>query len=229
MTTGVFSVALGFDTCYVLEGDGVVVVDAGMPKRGRAFLAGLRRAGIEPRAVDLILLTHAHWDHMGSAAELKRITGAPLAVRAEEVEWVEKGNPPLPPGVTLWGKIFMAVHKLVMPLIRVPAAEVDIRLGESEVFLEELGIPGRILHTPGHSPGSISVVLDSGEAFVGDLAMNRLPLRIAPGLPIFAEDIDEVRRSWRRLFEQHDPTTVFPAHGKPFAAEVMRRELGLQH
>jgi glyoxylase-like metal-dependent hydrolase (beta-lactamase superfamily II) len=224
MTTEIFSVPLGFDTCYVLKADGVIAVDAGQPKKGQAFLKGLFRAGIQPQDVGLILLTHAHWDHMGSAKDLKEITGAPLAVHAREAAWVEGGNPSLPPGVTGWGKVFMSVHRLLMPLIHVPATSVELRLGDEVTSLEEFGIPGLVIPTPGHSPGSVSIVLESGEAFVGDLAMNRFPLRLSPGPPIFADDPEEVVRSWRRLF-QYDVTTVYPAHGAPFAVDVLRAAL----
>jgi glyoxylase-like metal-dependent hydrolase (beta-lactamase superfamily II) len=61
--------------------------------------------------------------------------------------------------------------------------------------------------------GSVSVLLDSGEAFVGDLAMIKLPLRFGPGLPTVAEDIEKVKESWRRLLEL-GVTTVYPAHWK---------------
>lgn len=224
MATEIFPIPLGFDTCYVLRNEGAIAVDAGQPKKGRTFLNGLKRAGVSPDEVRLILLTHAHWDHMGSAKELKEITGAPLAVHAREVAWVEEGNPPLPPGVTPYGKVFMAVHEVLMPLIHVPPARVDRRLGIEITSLAEFGIPGVVIPTPGHSPGSVSVLLESGEAFVGDLAMNRFPLRLSPGLPIFADDLDEVVRSWRRLLE-HTVETVFPAHGTPFPADVMRAAL----
>jgi glyoxylase-like metal-dependent hydrolase (beta-lactamase superfamily II) len=224
--TEIFPVDLGFDTCYVLKASGVVVIDAGQPRKGSVFRAGLARASIRPEEVGLILLTHAHWDHMGSAAELKRITGAPLAVHEREVGWVERGNPPLPPGVTPWGRAFMAVHRLLMPLITIPPASVDRALRDEEFSLADFGIPGRAIPTPGHSPGSVSILLDSGEAFVGDMAMNRLPLRGSPGLPIFADDPDEVIRSWHRLLDL-GVKTVYPAHGKPFPAAVMRRILGV--
>lgn len=222
--TRIHPIALGFDTCYVLESDGVIVVDGGQPRRGRAFVRGMERAGIAPRNVGLILLTHAHWDHMGSASELRDITGAPLAVHEREARWVEDGDPPLPPGATPWGRAFMAVHRLVMPLIDIPSAVVDRRLGDDVTSLSEFGIPGLVVPTPGHSPGSISVLLETGEAFVGDLAMNRLPLTLGPGLPIFADDLHEVRRSWGRLLEL-PVTKVFPAHGRPFPVDRIRRIL----
>ena len=226
MKTDVFSIPLGFDTCYVLKGDGVIAVDAGQLKKGQAFRKGLRRAGIPPHDVGLILLTHAHWDHMGSAKDLKEITGAPLAVHAREAAWVESGNPPLPPGVTGWGKAFMSIHRILMPLITVPETNVELRLGDDVTSLDEFGIPGLVVPTPGHSPGSVSVLLESGEAFVGDLAMNRFPLRLSPGLPIFADDPEQVVHSWGRLL-QYDVTTIYPAHGAPFPVGVMQAALGL--
>jgi glyoxylase-like metal-dependent hydrolase (beta-lactamase superfamily II) len=226
MTTHVHPVSLGFDTCYVLKARGVIVLDAGQPKKGRAFVAGLRRTSILPEEVQLILLTHAHWDHMGSAAELKEITGAPLAVHEREASWVEHGNPSLPPGVTTWGRTLMAINRLAMPLITIPPARVDRRLVDETVSLEEFGIPGIVVPTPGHSPGSVSILLDSGEAFVGDLAMNRAPLTLSPGLPIFADDLEEVVRSWRQLLDL-GVRKVYPAHGKPFSVDVIRRILDL--
>lgn len=218
--TEIHPIALGFDTCYVLRARGTVVLDAGQPNKGCAFADGLERAGIRPDEVRLILLTHAHWDHMGSAAELKEITGAPLAVHAREAAWVRSGEPPLPPGITPWGRAFMAMHRLAMPLIDVPPAEVDIELARFPLDLEEFGVPGTVIHTPGHSPGSVSVVLESGEAFVGDLAMNRLPLTSRPSLSIFGDDPEALQASWERVLE-FGPARIYPAHGAPFSPEAV--------
>lgn len=224
MKVEIFPIDLGFDTCYVLRAGGVIAVDAGAPKKGKSLLRGLERASIRPEDVQLIVLTHGHWDHVGSAGDLQAITGAKLAMHEREVPWLEQCLTPLPRGVTLWGRAFITLLKVFMPLITFPPAKVDLVLTNEGLSLSDYGIPGRVLHTPGHSQGSVSILLDSGDAFVGDLAMNRFPLRLSPGFPIFAEDQDAVVRSWKTLLEK-GATTVYPAHGKPFPADVIRKIL----
>ena len=100
----------------------------------------------------------------------------------------------------------------------------DIGFVADELSLDEYGIAGRIVYTPGHTAGSISVLLDSGEAVVGDMAMNSLPMRLSPGLPVFAENLSQLMESWRMILKQ-GVATIYPSHGRPFPADVMRKAL----
>jgi hydroxyacylglutathione hydrolase len=218
---------LGANWCYLIQGDKIVMIDGGFPRRTKGFLAALNKLSIRPDDIKLVILTHGHWDHIGLVKIIKNITGAKVALHSNEREWLEKSIKPMPPAVTVWDRFLAGIMATFLPWIDIPAAEVDIILEGRAFSLVEYGIPGRILPTPGHSSGSVSVLLETGDAFVGDLAMNLWPLRPGPGLPIFVEDIRQVRASWRLLLNE-GMKKVFPAHGKPFPADVIRKALSLR-
>jgi hydroxyacylglutathione hydrolase len=227
MSVQIHTIPLGVDNCYVLqgEGEGLVVIDGGVPKRVSVFRNAMSKLSLQLERVRLIVLTHGHWDHIGSAAEIKAATGAKIAMHERERDRLERSLTLLPPGVTRWGRAFVGIMKAFMPLVHVKAAKVDVVLGDEGMSLAELGIAGRVIYTPGHSMGSVSVLLETGDAFVGDLAMNGFPLRRGPGLPVLAEDMTKVRASWRLLLG-HGAQTIYPAHGRPFSAEVIRKVVG---
>ena len=224
MSVGIHPITLGFDHCYVIQGEGIIMVDGGAPNQAKGFMEALETLSVRPEEIQLIVITHGHWDHIGSAKDIKEITGAKIAMHRREKDWLEKSLKPLPPGVTTWGRILIGTMAMLMPLVHIPATDVDVVLGDEELSLAEYGIPGRVIHTPGHSMGSVSVLLETGDALVGDLAMNKFPLRFSPGLPIFAEDLQRVKESWKLLLEE-GAETVYPAHGEPFSAEIIRRAL----
>ena len=82
----------GMLNSFLLIGERPVVVDTGVPGSGPKILSALAREGFAPRDVSLILITHRHVDHIGSAASLKRDTGAPVAVQALDAEWLRRGD-----------------------------------------------------------------------------------------------------------------------------------------
>jgi len=145
METRIHTIQMGFDQCYLLQSDGVIAVDAGAPGKGNNLLSTMAREGIDPKDLQLVVITHGHWDHIGSAKEIKESTGAEIEVHDCEAHWLEESLTPLSPGVTAWGRIFYAMHKKFMPFIRIPAVDVDIRLGDEEFSLREYGIPGRVI------------------------------------------------------------------------------------
>ncbi len=126
MSVDIITISLGFDQCYVLKGEGIVVVDSGEPQKGTVFERTLEKKGISFQDVKLVTLTHGHLDHVGSASEIKSLTGAVLAMHKAEVHWLENSLKPLSPGITAWGRVFNMLHSLFMPLIKVPPAQVRL-------------------------------------------------------------------------------------------------------
>jgi hydroxyacylglutathione hydrolase len=214
-----------FTNVFLIRGrGGCVLVDTGNPGKADRILArlaahtstSLSAGGVAPHDVRLILITHGHVDHFGSAAELRERTGAPVAIHALDADAVRQGiHQPDSLHPTSWPIDLLL--RIPLPLFpdRAPAFEPDI-VFEEEWRLDQYGVAGQVILTPGHTPGSVSVLLDSGEAIVGDLAMGQLMSIIhRPGLPIVAWDLERNRESVRRLVAL-SPRVVYVGHGGPF-------------
>jgi glyoxylase-like metal-dependent hydrolase (beta-lactamase superfamily II) len=165
-----------------------LLVDLGWYGMFGALEANLRRMDIPVREITHGFATHYHLDHAGAAEDLKR-TGMRLIVTEEQVPWMGDIVKHLKPGEAFTP--ITADGNLV------------IRCDESRALLASLGFSGELVHTPGHSDDSVSLVLDSGEVFTGDLTH-----------PDFVDDASApiVRASWARLAAL-GATTVYPAHG----------------
>jgi len=219
--SAVYPVRLGRTTCYIVPGDeSAVLVDTSTPGTERKLAAAIERLGIALSDVRCIVATHSHYDHVGSLRAVKELTGAAVVMHKHDAGPVIAGRSRTPPGTTNWGKVL----GFLMRAVRLPESFAPVRPDvtmDAELSLEPFGIPARVLHTPGHTRGSVSVVLAGGEALVGDLAMSGFPLRARPGIPVFAESVADVYESWEKVLAA-GATTIYPAHGKPFPADRLR-------
>lgn len=225
MSTDIFSLKLGLNSSYLIRGvKGIVMVDAGTPNKIRAFKRKLARLYIPPGEIKLIVLTHSHFDHAGSSKDIRELTGAKILIHESEREYLENTGFAFIKGVNTWGKIS---EKLFFPILRRIGFDrpvSDIIMSSGDISLNEYGVDGKIIHTPGHTLGSISVLLDTGEAFVGCMAHDGLPFRLTPGLPIYAGDISEVKKSWKMLIAR-GARIIFPGHGNPFPVDLIKKYL----
>lgn len=167
---------------------GRLLVDLGWPGTMGTMLANLRRMDVPVTELRYGLATHYHIDHAGLGQELK-LAGVPLLVMDVQVDAIPAMKRHIKPAD---GYVDITLHDNVV-----------ISCDESRGRLEALGIPGEIVHTPGHSDDSVSLVLDDGSAFTGDLTHPAM---------VGAEDPDVVAASWD-LLRRHGVTRVYPGHG----------------
>jgi hydroxyacylglutathione hydrolase len=219
MNREIQTIRAGVTNCYFVRGEsGGVLVDCGSPGLLKKILRNLEKKSISPADIKLIVLTHGHFDHCGSADAVRQATGAKILIQAKDLAFMEKGLNTFPKGVSLWGKTLRALVKtLVIPGFKRHGTHADIVLGGDEFSLRPYGIAGKVIPSPGHTPGSVSVLLESGEALVGDLAFNGPPFCLKPRM-VFEDDVDQVRKTWKDLLGR-GITTVYPSHGKPFPAD----------
>ena len=150
---------------------------------------------------------------------MKELTGAKIVMHEKDKEFLEKGIFHWPNGVTPWGRLSRAMFKPMMKVkAEFPTVEVDLVLDDHGLSLKEYGIEGEVVYTPGHTYGSISVVLESGDAFVGCLAQNKAPFVLKPRLPIYALNIELLKESWVKVINK-GAQTIWPGHGKSFPLE----------
>ena len=180
----------------VSAGTSRLLVDLGWPGTLGQMRANLRRMDVPLNDIRYGLATHYHIDHAGLAQELKE-AGVPLLVLDVQVSAI--------PLMKTWTKPQDNYVDITMH------GNVVISFGESRAVLERIGIPGEIVHTPGHSDDSVSLLLDDGSAFTGDLTHLAL---VGEG------DAAVVFASWRTLRER-GAIRVYPAHGpmRPMDAE----------
>jgi glyoxylase-like metal-dependent hydrolase (beta-lactamase superfamily II) len=111
-----------------------------------------------------------------------------------------------------------------------PATDPTLLLEDNQ-SLSPFGVDATVLHTPGHTAGSITLLTAEGDALVGDLIMGGyfggklFPTR--PGLHYFIQDMNELRASLRRVLDR-SPRRIYPGHGGPLAPEAVARWLGSQ-
>jgi hydroxyacylglutathione hydrolase len=210
----------GFLKCFLLKGRQAVLVDTGSTGDGRRIRDALPHYGVRLTDLALIVITHAHPGHAGGLAYLKERLNVPVAVHRLDADALRQGfNRPFSPAGKLGG--------LLCPLfprgVGYAGVEPDILI-EDEFDLSPYGVAGKVISTPGHTPGSLSVILDGGQAIVGDLVVGGLIRRRKPSISAFADDENQVLASIQKMLDQ-SVNVVYSTHGGPFSADAVRRQL----
>ena len=187
-------VNIGYDSTnyYLIDCKrGRLLVDCGFPGTMPKLLAVLRRYKIDLAEIAYLFPTHFHPDHAGLFSELLASTAIKPLVIKEQLAFVRE--------MESYFDRFAKYRPIQID--KIPA----ISTQQSRTFLHSIGVAGQILHTPGHSEDSYSLLTDDGTAFIGDL-------QAALG---FNDNMDVAQRSWS-LLRKNGAKKVCPGHGKPY-------------
>lgn len=212
---------------YLLLGRRPVIVDAGTPGSGRRIIDRITEYGVDPADVSLIVITHGHIDHFGSAAELHRLTGAPVAAHVADLGPFRSGRAREPYRPT--GPMGRAMARRKELHVQVEPFEPDVLIS-AETGLEDFGVEGRVMCTPGHTAGSVCVLTDEGDLIAGDLIANSF-MGLVPGRPAnppFHDDRAGNLASLRAMLALN-PTTLHVGHGAPLEPDRVRRWAQREH
>lgn len=217
---------MGMINCFLIKGGNKhVLVDTGLPNSEKRILNQLVKHNIKLVDIGLIVITHGHIDHFGSAKELKDILKVPVLIHELDKNALQTGKSMLET-LNPNSKFWELVLKPKIARDRASGCIPDIVLKGNEVYdLSIFGINGKVIHTPGHTPGSLSVILESGSAIIMDLASSGILLggiafNSRMKHPPFHDNLEEVKKSINYILSLHTEM-FYLGHGNPVSRQSL--------
>lgn len=216
---GLYAIPLGpVNTFLLASSDSCTLIDSGLPGSANKVLQALGELGKQPTDVRHILLTHAHPDHIGSFAALKKATGADAYMHPLDAEIATSGQGFRPMKAAPGLRTGIMFRLFVRPVASVEAASIEHRIEDGE----QLAIAGglRAIHVPGHCAGQLAFLWPQhgGVLFVADACSNMMGL----GWSLGYEDFDEGKRSLQKLTRNRFNIACF-GHGKAIMHDAVSK------
>jgi glyoxylase-like metal-dependent hydrolase (beta-lactamase superfamily II) len=215
---GVHIVPMGFANTFLIEGDdGLALIDAGFPGKESAVFEAIRGLGRSPDQLKHLVFTHAHPDHIGSAAAIVRETGARTYMHPLDIPIAESGGPfrPMTPAPGLLGRVLCSLF--FHPDERLDPVAIDQPLTPGETLPIAGGF--EVIHVPGHCAGQVALLWRPGRMlFAADVCTNIMGLRD----PVGFENLEDGRVSQRKLASLSFDAAGF-GHGKPIVRDASTR------
>ena len=215
MTPKIISVKIGYsNSILLLNGANSILIDTGVKGDLHQFKMLFNKYKLKPTNIKLIILTHTHNDHTGNLIELVKLTGAKVMVHKNEFENLKTGFTPIPSGTRFYTKAIVFLGRKLKPRQASPEPFIADLTNIANYSLSDYGIDGEVIHTPGHTSGSQSVLI--GKILIaGDTFFN---VREKIVFPPFANNPQQVLKTWKALFKL-GIEEIIPAHGKKFKVE----------
>lgn len=222
MSLDIIKVNMGKSNAYLINGNsGLILVDAGMPKKTNTLCEILNKNNFKIKDISLIIVTHVHNDHVGSLYEIKERSNAKILVHKNEVNNLASGYTKFPKGTYIFSKIISKfANNLLFSKNQFKPVKADIIIKDS-FDLNEYGVNGEVFYTPGHTDGSISVIVDNKHLIVGDTLFNWFPNSVYPP---FANNEEKLIESWEKI-NKLNCEYFYPGHGNIFNKEKFKKSL----
>ena len=215
---------VGLSNMFIVEDEKTMIIDTGCGLSSEEYKAKISSLVKDPNQVSLIVLTHGHFDHCARLDELKELFPKALVLAHKDaVHFLETGEflPYVPRNED--GEKFLVIASSGTVELPSPTTP-DVVVGDEDFDLLPYGIHGKIVYSPGHVSSNISVVLESGEAFVGDSIMGNPFNDGKITLALFCDDKEALRKSLGRLVKE--ATSFYSGHSAgPFTREEVHTEL----
>jgi glyoxylase-like metal-dependent hydrolase (beta-lactamase superfamily II) len=224
-TADIIQIELPLSNAYLIRSKSPILVDVGSEGDAAALVRATTASGTRPSDIGLVVLTHGHADHAGDAAELMKLTHAPVALGEGDLALAVTGhNDDLVPMNFLACFLQLALPQSYPPFVP------DLVVRDEPLDLAPWGVAGRVIPMPGHTRGSLVVLLDDHSAFVGDQILGGYfggaIAPTSPGLHYFHADREANDANVAKLLEL-GVEKFYLGHGGPVSRADVLREMDL--
>jgi hydroxyacylglutathione hydrolase len=215
----IVQVLSGRSNVFLLSNDKTnILIDTSVSRLWNTLQKQLNKLGISH--IDYLILTHAHFDHAGNACKIKEKYRTSVIVQKNEAMYLTTGNNILPKGTTLLTRpIVNILGRRLFTRLKYEPCKYDL-LVDSLFDLRDFGFNAYLLHTPGHTIGSMSVIIDNEIAIVGDTLFGIFKWSV---FPPYAQDVKQMIHSWGKLLETNCSVFI-PSHGFANSRQLVQRD-----
>ena len=211
------TIKMGFVNSYIIKGENkIILIDTGLQGSTNKIIKKIEEIGFKTDQVSLIVLTHAHLDHFGSVKQLQKITGAKIAIHKNDAPYLIEGKSAEVTPISGFGKFMMRIVKNRSS--KIDGIKPDILI-EDEMDLNEFGVKGKVISTPGHTEGSVSIFLYSGKCIVGDTLGSSFG---KPAYGMFCNDLSKLKESIIKI-KNSNIKEVYLSHGGIISIDKIRK------